>query len=97
MLLLEGMARVGRSVFTEREGGSDRRTVTIESWPGILLSTGNFAIVDSIVGESMLGEVSLFWPSWRPGSIARDRWSRWIKGGEVRWSGQVAGMQISRC
>jgi hypothetical protein len=75
MLLLEGMTVAGRSVFTEREGGSDKRTVTIESWPKIFVSIGDFTVFDSIVGvesESALrGADSFFWWSSGPGSISK--------------------------
>ncbi len=50
ILLLDGNALGGRSVFTERDGGSDRRTVTMESCPGSIRSlTGDFVMLKAVV------------------------------------------------
>ena len=47
LLFLEGNTVGDRSVLTVSDGGSDRRTVTMESWPSFLsiLSIG-LAIID---------------------------------------------------
>lgn len=57
MLLLDGNLFSGKSVFTESDGGSDRRTVTIESWPGKVRSViGDLVVVDPVLG--VLGEAT---------------------------------------
>ena len=72
MLFLEGMVAAGTSVLTDREGGSDKRTVTIESCPGGLASTGDSITFGVLEGEPTLGEDSFFGPSSGLESITRD-------------------------
>lgn len=53
MLLLEGNVLDGKFVLTERGGGSDKRTVTIESCPGIFrCSIGDFMVGSLVVGDA---------------------------------------------
>lgn len=57
MLLRVGSALGGTSVFTWSDGGSDRRTVTIESWPSLSKLRRSFGTtMSAMIGEEATGD-----------------------------------------